>query len=61
MEPNFKKANHLLRHFKLNTPSSKWCKKANNYSKGGDFGNWEDLVNWLLHQLIQDLPLLRVL
>ncbi|CAB0035808.1 unnamed protein product [Trichogramma brassicae] len=49
---NFKYASNFLWPFKLNTPTSGWRKKTNNYVEGGDFGNREEKINELLRRMV---------
>ncbi|PVU92535.1 hypothetical protein BB561_003755 [Smittium simulii] len=50
--PNFKQANAFLWPFKLNTPTGGWTgKKSRHFMDNGSFGDREDKINTLIHQM----------
>jgi large subunit ribosomal protein L7e len=50
--PHFKEANNFLWPFKLRCPKGGFVAKRHAFTKGGDFGNREELVNELVKRML---------
>jgi large subunit ribosomal protein L7e len=50
--PNFRKASRFFWPFKLSNPNGGWRDKGRHYVDGGDFGNREHAINYLLKRMV---------
>jgi len=48
---SFKAVTNFLWPFKLNTPTGGWRHKLTHFVEGGDYGNREDFINALVHNM----------
>jgi len=49
--PHFKEANNFLWTFKLNSPNGGWTRKLVHFNEGGDAGNRETYINFLIRRM----------
>jgi len=49
--PHFKEANNFLWTFKLNSPTGGWTRKLVHFNEGGDAGNRETYINFLIRRM----------